>query len=174
MWDSIRITTSTSKLKKAILKTRVKSKARRRMLRDPRSKAKFDFLLQWLDIEKSYPVSSKPPDFSPALAMDLKSSLLRSIERTVWKEKGHWQVFGLSSGEVTEPVAKYCKFPSEQTKPKWVCHSERVRLWPIWHPYPSYVLASHSYPEDSSPIHRGVFTIAKSLGMLRPRKNNLL
>ena len=36
------------------------------------------------------------------------------------------------------------------------------------HTHP-YVLASHSYPENSSPIHRGVFTTRKILGRtLRP------
>ena len=143
----------------------------------PRSKAKFnDFLLQWLDIKgKELPSFNAQafPDFSPALAMDLKSSLLRSIERTVWKEKGHWQDFlRLSTIEVTEPVAKYYQIPmTNKPNPSGyatVNASDFGRYGIHTHPY---VLASHSYPEDSSPIHRGVFTSRKILGrMLRPPK----
>ena len=178
MWDSI----PDYHLHKQIEKGHFENKGQiegqaKRMLRDPRSKAKFnDFLLRWLDIKgKELPSFNAQafPDFSPALAMDLKSSLLRSIERTVWKEKGHWQDFlRLSTIEVTEPVAKYYQIPmANKPNPSGyatVNASDFGRYGIHTHPY---VLASHSYPEDSSPIHRGVFTSRKILGrMLRPPK----
>ena len=176
MWDSI----PDFHLHKQIEKGHFQNKGQiegqaKRMLRDPRSKAKFtDFLLQWLDIRgKELPSFRKEtfPEFSPALAMDLRRSLLRSIDRTVWQEQGNWQDFlRLSTIEITHSIAKYYQIPLAD-KPNSIGYvpveaSSFGRQGIHTHPY---VLASHSYPENSSPIHRGVFTTRKILGRtLRP------
>ena len=67
------------------------------MLKDSRSIAKFnDFMKQWLDMKnKELPSlsSRKFPDFSSALALDLRRSIFRWIEESVWKENISWQAF---------------------------------------------------------------------------------
>ncbi len=176
MWDSI----PDFHLHKQIEKGHFQNKGQiegqaKRMLRDPRSKAKFtDFLLQWLDIRgKELPSFRKEtfPEFSPALAMDLRRSLLRSIDRTVWQEQGNWQDFlRLSTIEITHSIAKYYQIPLAD-KPNSIGYvpveaASFGRQGIHTHPY---ILASHSYPANSSPIHRGVFTTRKILGRtLRP------
>ena len=176
MWDSI----PDFHLHKQIEKGHFQNKGQieghaKRMLRDPRSKAKFtDFLLQWLDVKgKELPSFNKEtfPEFSSALAMELRRSLLRSIDRTIWQEQGNWQDFlQLSTVEITHTIAKYYQIPLAD-KPNSIGYvpvdaSSFGRQGIHTHPY---VLASHSYPDNSSPIHRGVFTSRKILGRtLRP------
>ncbi|HCY58738.1 MAG TPA: hypothetical protein DHU78_07795, partial [Opitutae bacterium] len=149
----------------------------KQMTMDSRAKAKFhDFLLHWLDMNaEELPTKStqKYPDFSPILALDLRRSLFRTIEKIVWEKKGHFEDFlRMESFEFNQAIAEYygMQFPKEKNATDFVSfHSSQIKRQGL-HTHP-YLLASHSYAEESSPIHRGVFVSRKILGRtLRPPK----
>ena len=145
------------------------------MLKDSRSIAKFnDFMKQWLDMKnKELPsLSSKTfPDFSSALALDLRRSIFRWIEESVWKENISWQAFlKMEKIQVNEQISDYynLSYPQDNNISGFVEMNASKLNRSGLHTHP-YILASHSYAEESSPIHRGVFTSRKILGRtLRP------
>ena len=145
------------------------------MLKDPRSKAKFiDFMKQWLDMKnKELPSLSKKefPDFSSALALDLRRSIFRWIEESAWKENISWQAFlKMDKIQVNERISGYYEldYPTDDNASGFVEMNASKLNRSGLHTHP-YLLASHSYPKESSPIHRGVFTARKILGRtLRP------
>jgi hypothetical protein len=147
----------------------------RRMLDDPRSQAKLnDFFLHWLDMKnKELPSLSKKrfPDFSPALSLDLRRSLLRWIENSIWEQMITWpQFLEMKKIEVNERIASFygLSYPDDANTTGFVEMNASYLNRQGLHTHP-YILASHSYPEESSPIHRGVFTARKILGRtLRP------
>ena len=50
--------------------------------------------MAWYEKQRASPLSSKKfPDFSSALALDLRRSIFRWIEESVWKENISWQAF---------------------------------------------------------------------------------
>lgn len=178
LWDSI----PDKKLHDMIDKNRlvkegqIESQANR-MLKDARSKAKFnDFMLHWLEMDagelpaKSSKVHSK---FTSALALDLRRSLLRWIEKAVWKEEVGWHEFlSMPKMEYNKPIAEYygLEYPKDQNVSGFVSIDSSKLGRKGLHTHP-YLLASHSYSDDSSPIHRGVFVSRKILGRtLRPPK----
>jgi hypothetical protein len=149
----------------------------KQMTMDPRAHAKFhDFLLHWLEMNaEELPTKStqKYPDFSSFLALDLRRSLFRTIEKIVWEKKGHFEDFlRMENFESNRAIAEYygMQFPKEKKATDFVTfHSSKIKRQGL-HTHP-YLLASHSYAEESSPIHRGVFVSRKILGRtLRPPK----
>ena len=145
------------------------------MLKDPRSAAKFnDFMIEWLDMRnKELPSLSKKlyPDFSPVLALDLRRSLMIWVEKNIWKGKGTWQSFlSMDKIHLNQRMADFygIEFPRDQKYRGFVEAESAIFNRQGLHTHP-YVLASHSYPEESSPIHRGIFTSRRILGRsLRP------
>ncbi len=145
------------------------------MLKDPRSQAKFmDFMKQWLDMKnKELPSLSKKkfPDFSPALALDLRRSIFRWVEQSVWNGNSSWQAFlKMDKIQVNERISDYygSDYPTDENASGFVEMNASKLNRSGLHTHP-YLLASHSYAEESSPIHRGVFTSRKILGrILRP------
>ena len=145
------------------------------MLKDARTKAKFnDFMMHWLDMKnKELPTISlkKYPEFNAALALDLRRSLLSWIEKSIWEKTVSWQEFlRMDQIQVNERIAKFYEapYPAENNSSGFVELNASVtgHRGLFTHPY---ILASHSYAEESSPIHRGVFTARKILGRtLRP------
>ena len=145
------------------------------MLKDARTKAKFnDFMMHWLDMKnKELPSISlkKYPEFNAALALDLRRSLLSWIEKSIWEKTVSWQEFlRMDQIQVNERIAKFYEapYPAENNSSGFVELNASVtgHRGLFTHPY---ILASHSYAEESSPIHRGVFTARKILGRtLRP------
>jgi hypothetical protein len=145
------------------------------MLKDARTKAKFnDFMMHWLDMKnKELPSISlkKYPDFNATLALDLRRSLLSWIEKSVWEKTISWQEFlRMDQIQVNKRIAKFYEapYPAENNSSGFVEVNASVtgHRGLFTHPY---ILASHSYAEESSPIHRGVFTARKILGRaLRP------
>ena len=145
------------------------------MLRDQRSAAKFnDFMIDWLDMRnKELPALSKTvhPGFSSALALDLRRSLMIWVGKNIWKNKGTWQSFlSMDKIHLNQRMADFygIKLPWDPNENSFAemdaATLDRYGL----HTHP-YILASHSYPEESSPIHRGIFTSRKILGRsLRP------
>ena len=145
------------------------------MLKDARTKAKFnDFMMHWLEMKnKELPTISlkKYPEFNAALALDLRRSLLSWIEKSIWEKTISWQEFlSMDQIQVNERIAKFYEapYPAENNSSGFVELNASVtgHRGLFTHPY---ILASHSYAEESSPIHRGVFTARKILGRaLRP------
>jgi hypothetical protein len=145
------------------------------MLNDPRSIAKFnDFMIEWLDMRnRELPSLNKKlyPDFSPTLALDLRRSLMIWVEKNIWKEKSTWQTFlSMDKIHLNQRMADFYGVDStldlNQSGFNEMDASILGREGLHTHPY---VLASHSYPEESSPIHRGIFTSRRILGRsLRP------
>jgi hypothetical protein len=145
------------------------------MLKDARTKAKFnDFMMHWLDMKnKELPTISlkKYPEFNAALALDLRRSLLSWIEKSIWEKTISWQEFlRMDQIQVNERIAKFYEapYPAENNSSGFVELNASVTGHKGLFTHP-YILASHSYAEESSPIHRGVFTARKILGRtLRP------
>jgi hypothetical protein len=174
LWDSIPDKKLLDMVDKNQLvnKWQIESQANR-MLKDARSKAKFtDFMLHWLEID-ARELPAKNSEFTNALAMDLRRSLLHWIEKAVWEEKAGWQEFlRMPKMEYNKPIAEYygLAYLEDQNVSGFVSLDSSKFGRKGLHTHP-YLLASHSYPEDSSPIHRGVFVSRKILGRtLRPPK----
>ncbi|MDA8988950.1 DUF1592 domain-containing protein [Opitutales bacterium] len=145
------------------------------MLKDSRTKAKFtEFMIAWLDMKnKELPRldHKKFPNFSALLALDLRRSLLQWVENNVWEKSFKWNSFlGMDKVYVNARIAEFygIQYPKNQKKEEfWEIDSSIIGREGL-HTHP-YVLVSHSYPDESSPIHRGIFTSRKILGrMLRP------
>jgi hypothetical protein len=145
------------------------------MLKDARTKAKFnDFMMHWLDMKnKELPTISlkKYPEFNAVLALDLRRSLLSWIEKSIWEKTISWQEFlRMDQIQVNERIAKFYEapYPAENNSSGFVELNASVTGHKGLFTHP-YILASHSYAEETSPIHRGVFTARKILGRtLRP------
>lgn len=147
----------------------------KRMLMDSRSKAKFnDFLIHWLEINTpELPLKNLMihPEFSHSLLTDLRRSLLRSVESIVWEKEGTLRdLLRMPHFEYNENIASFYDLPYPRLKDESEfisMESTKFNRHGI-HTHP-YLLANFSYPEESSPIHRGVFVSRKILGRsLRP------
>ena len=100
-------------------KGHIESQAKR-MLQDPRSKAKFnDFMLHWLEmITKELPSKNtqRYSNFTPALALDLRRSLFWGIEKAIWEQNANWHNFiSMPSIQFNDRIANYygLPFPTE-------------------------------------------------------------
>ena len=157
-------------------KGHIESQAKR-MLQDPRSKAKFnDFMLHWLEMKnKELPSKNaqKYSTFTPTLALDLRRSLFRGIEKAIWEKNVNWHGFiSMPSIQLNDRIANYYGLPFQtEANASGFISLESQKMGRVGlHTHP-YILASHSYAEESSPIHRGVFVSRKILGRtLRPPK----
>jgi hypothetical protein len=144
----------------------------RRMIRDPRAKAKLaTFFRRWLkldderDLQKDHEAF---PDFDPALVDDLRLSLERFVEHVVWSETSDFRE--LLRGEVmfvNKRIARFYGLPEpegegfEAVEPDPTRHSGVIT-----HPFILTRLAHH---DATSPIHRGVFLTRNILGgFLKP------
>ncbi len=149
----------------------------KRMLSDSRSKAKFNhFLIHWLEMNtKELPIKSRKvhPEFSPSLLTDLRHSILSSVEKTVWENKGTFKdLLRMPTFKYNHKIAQFydLTFPVDREKSEFISADSRGLGRHGLHTHP-YLLANFSYSEESSPIHRGVFVSRKILGRnLRPPK----
>ncbi|MBX6311539.1 MAG: DUF1592 domain-containing protein [Isosphaeraceae bacterium] len=143
-----------------------------RMVSDLRTRSKLrEFLLQWLKVDQVPDVSKDPklfPEFSEAVASDLRTSLDLFLEDVVWGERSDYrQLLSADYLYLNGRLAQFygADLPSDAP-------FQRVRLEPgeragvLTHPY---LLAAFAYTATSSPIHRGVFLARSVLGKsLRP------
>lgn len=159
----------------------------RRMLNDPRGKAKLrEFLFVWLKLDQATDPAKdakKFPGFDPALAADLRTSLELFLDDIVWGT-GDFRDLLLSNEmyvndrlarfyglKPTEPIAHPLKafgFVTHTPDPGFrkVKFEPDRRAGVVTHPYLMAVLA---YNTESSPIHRGVFVARGLLGItIRP------
>ena len=139
----------------------------RRMLADPRSRAKMQsFFHHWLQMDRVDNLSKDDkvfPGFTPAIISDLRASLNFFLEDVMWSEASDYRTLLLADymflnhrleefyGLGTNGPADFAKVPFD---PKQRCGV-------LTHPY---LLAAFSYQKFASPIHRGVFLTRNIVG----------
>lgn len=172
LWDSLpdRRLTQAAAAGKLHTPEQIRSEARR-MITDPRTKTKLHgFFHHWLELERAEGTSKDPkifPDFTPELLADLRESLWRFIDETVWSEKSDYrQLLQADHILMNERLGKFYGHPVSGDDFQPVSFDPKQRAGLITHPY---MLASLAYTKHSSPIHRGVFLTRNIVGMsLKP------
>ena len=173
LWDSVPDAALLQAAAAGQLKTEVQVRAQaRRLLKDPRAKAKLrDFLHHWLHVEEGAEIAKDPqayPGFDQAVVMDLRTSLDLFTEGVVWSEASDYRELLL--GDTILMNERLAKFYGQKVGPG--AGFQPVKMDPeqrggvLTHPF---VLATFSYTKSTSPIHRGVFVTRNILGrMLKP------
>jgi hypothetical protein len=144
----------------------------RRMLADPRARAKIhEFFLIWLKVEQAGDLAKdvkRYPGFDLAAAADLRTSLELFLDETLSSRTADFRQLLLDDHlYLNGRLAKFynTKLPAEAPFQKVAFRADQ-RAGVLTHPY---LMATFSYPRDSSPIHRGVFLARSVLGLpLRP------
>jgi hypothetical protein len=143
-----------------------------RMLPDLRTRSKLrEFLLQWLKVDQAPEMAKDPkryPEFSPAVASDLRTSLDLLLDDAVWGESSDFRQLLLT--DVLYLNGRLAKVYGADLPPdapfEKVYQDPRRSAGVLTHPY---LLATFAYTATSSPIHRGVFLARNVLGLsLRP------
>jgi cytochrome c553 len=156
---------------KLTTRTQVAAQAQR-MLDDSRARTKInDFFLSWLKVEQAGDLTKdgkRFPGFDQAVASDLRTSLELFLDETIWSQAADFRQLLLAShvylnGRLAPfyeaSLSAGAPFEKIEFKP-----DERCGV--LTHPY---MMATFAYPQDSSPIHRGVFLARSVLGLpLRP------
>jgi hypothetical protein len=151
----------------------------RRMLRDPRARAKVrDFLHAWLRTDKAEELTKDPkvfPEFNPDLLADLRTSLDLFLDDVLWRDPraDYRQLLLASDLYLNDRLARFLggsasatTTPTTQPAFAKVSFDPAQRSGVLTHPY---LLAAFAYSRDSSPIHRGVFLTRNIVGRaLRP------
>ena len=141
------------------------------MVADLRTRAKVrEFLLQWLKVDRTSDVSKDPkvfPQFSPAIASDLRTSLDLFLEESVWGESSDFRRLLLAdelylNGRLAQFYGVKLSANAAFRKVKL---DEKERAGLLTHPY---LMAAFAYTATSSPIHRGVFLSRGVLGRTLP------
>ena len=141
--------------------------ASRRMIGDPRAKAKLrGFFQHWLELERAETASKDPkafPGFDETMLADLRESLWRFLDETVWSEASDYRrLIGADHLWLNERIGKYYGKDVKGAEFQRVNFDPAQRAGIITHPY---LLALHSYSRASSPIHRGVFLSRNVVGL---------
>jgi hypothetical protein len=156
---------------KLIAREQVAAEAER-MVNDLRTRSKIrEFLLQWLKVDRVPEIDKDPkrfPEFTPAVASDLRTSLEMFLEDIIWSDSSDFRRLVLDEElPMNGRLAKLygAELPADAKFQKVKLKSqERAGL--LTHPY---LMASFAYTATSSPIHRGVFVSRGLLGRtLRP------
>ncbi len=168
MWDSL----PDEELLKAAAEGRLVTREQvtqqaQRLGADPRAWSKLrEFLLQWLKVEH-YPDLAKDaksfPTFNETIATDLRNSFEMSLEHIVWSEKSDFRELLLTdkfflNGRL---AWMYGALLASDAPFQQVALDPGRRAGLLTHPY---LLASFSYLDTSSPIHRGVLIARSMLG----------
>ncbi len=168
LWDSL----PDQQLARSAAEGKLKTKdqiaaASRRMVADPRAKAKLrGFFQHWLELERADSSLKDPkafPGFDGTMFADLRESLWRFIEETVWSDASDYrQLITADYLWLNERLGKYYGKDVKGGEFQRVSFDAKQRTGIITHPY---LLALHSYSRASSPIHRGVFLSRNVVGL---------
>lgn len=168
LWDSI----PDSQLARSAAEGKLKTKdqiaaASRRMVADPRAKAKLrGFFQHWLELERADNSLKDPkvfPGFDATMFADLRESLWLFLEETVWSDTSDYrQLITADYMWLNERLGKYYGKDVKGAEFQRVSFGAAQRNGIITHPY---LLALHSYSRASSPIHRGVFLSRNVVGL---------
>ncbi len=168
LWDSIPDQQLVRAASEGKLKTREQiAAASRRMIGDPRAKAKLrGFFRHWLELERAETASKDPkafPGFDETMLADLRESLWRFLDETVWSDASDYRkLIGADWLWLNERLGKYYGKDVKGAEFQRVNFDPAQRAGVITHPY---LLALHSYSRASSPIHRGVFLSRNVVGL---------
>jgi hypothetical protein len=154
----------------------------RRMLADPRAKAKMrEFFHHWLELEERDLAKDRGmfPEFDETVIADLRHSLELFIEQVVWSESSDYRELLTADYLILNDRLRRL-YTADSNDPDAGANSagagsshsefERVNLsgrraGVLTHPY---LLSAFAYPNNTSPIHRGVFLTRNIMG--RPLK----
>ncbi len=173
LWDSIPDQPLLNAAAAGRLETRAQvTKEAERMVSDPRARAKLrDFCLQWLRIEPVPDLSKDPklfPEFTPAIASDLRTSLELFLDDVIWNDGSDFRQLLLADFVyLNGKLARFYGADLPDGAPfQKVVLDAGARAGVLSHPY---LMAAFAYSASSSPIHRGVFISRNVLGRaLRP------
>ncbi|HEY0548877.1 MAG TPA: DUF1592 domain-containing protein, partial [Verrucomicrobiae bacterium] len=139
----------------------------RRMLAEPRARAKMQyFLQQWLQMNRAEDMSKDLtlfPGFTPEIVTDLRTSLNLFLEDTVWNGSSDYRKLLLADYVfLNNRLAQFYGVSTNATDDfaKVEIDAGR-RAGVITHPY---LLAEFSDQKSTSPIHRGVFLTRNIVG----------
>lgn len=153
----------------------------RRMILEPRAKAKVrEFFAHWLELEERDLAKDQGlfPEFDEAVIADLRRSLETFTEDVFWSGTSDYRDLLLADYLVLngrlrslyDPGAEDCAEEGEATPCQAQPQDEfrRVslpgqRAGVLTHPY---LLSAFAYPNNTSPIHRGVFLTRNIIGRL--------
>ena len=172
MWDSI----PNDQLAKAARQGKLTGREEviaqaRNMLTDPRAQAKvMSFFHHWLEMDSERDLtkdSAMYPEFKLNRITDLRRSLELFIEEVVWSESSDYRQLLLARHlPLNKPLAQLYGKNAESEGFARVEFDPKRRAGLITHPY---LLTTFAYPNNSSPIHRGVFLTRQMLGrFLKP------
>jgi hypothetical protein len=173
IWDSIPDATLLEAAASDELATREQVSAQaERMMADPRAHAKLlAFFMHWLRLDQAPEISKDPktfPGFDPSVVADLRTSLELTIEDAVWGDSPDFRrLLTTDSLYLNGRLAPFygADLPADAPFRK-VTFPRHKRGGLLTHPY---LMATFSYTEETSPIHRGVFLSRGLLGRtLRP------
>ncbi|MEO6787338.1 MAG: DUF1592 domain-containing protein, partial [Chthoniobacteraceae bacterium] len=168
LWDSIPDQQLVRSASEGKLKTKEQiTAASRRMIADPRAKAKLTgFFRHWLELERAENSQKDPkafPGFDETMLADLRESLWRFIDEVVWSDTSDYRkLINADYLWLNERLGKYYGKEVRGAGFQRVSFDPKQRAGIITHPY---LLAIHSYSRASSPIHRGVFLSRNIVGL---------
>jgi len=144
----------------------------RRMLGDPRARAKTQYFLHhWLQMDRIENLSKDDkvfPGFTPEIIADLRTSLNLFLEDAVWSGASDYRALLLADYLfVNNRLAEFYGMNTNATDDfVKVTLDAKQRSGVVTHPY---LLSAFSYQKSTSPIHRGVFLTRNIVGRaLRP------
>ncbi len=143
-----------------------------RMIADPRARWKLrEFLRHWLEIEHAPDLAKdgeRYPGFDESIASDLRASLELFLDEVIDGDRADFRgLFRSDELWLNGRLARFYGFdlPADAPFRKIAADGDRS-AGVLSHPY---MLAKLSYPDSTSPIHRGVFLARNVLGRaLRP------
>lgn len=149
-----------------------------RMASDPRSRGKLrEFLLQWLKVDHFADLSKDSrlfPDFNPAIASDLRTSLDLFLDEIISSDGVDYRQLLLSNSlYLNDSLLSFYRIdaPADALTAgdpgfQKITFDSSERAGVLTHPY---LMSGLAYTATSSPIHRGVFIARSVLGRtLRP------
>ncbi|MDO7681035.1 MAG: DUF1592 domain-containing protein, partial [Pirellulales bacterium] len=176
LWDSIpdQKLLNAAQTGKLVTDNQIRQQADR-MLNDSRTKAKvLEFLLNWLHIENG-PDAVKDhthfSEFSKETAAAMRTSLLLFLNDVVWgTDSDYRRFFTEDTVFLNDSLASLFHIHLNKNSPfQPVKIDDGQRAGIVTHPY---MLSLLSYPDSTSPIHRGVFLARNILGnVLQPPVN---
>lgn len=173
LWDSIpdEPLTRLARQKKLSEKQQVRRQAEW-MLKDPRATAKLrEFFALWLDMESVDDLSRDQQvfqGFDKRVAADLKASLELFVDDLLASQTCDFrQLFLSDETYLNDRLAAFlgAEAPEGGEDFQRVRFESDRRAGVVTHPY---VVATHAYFRESSPIHRGVFLARHMLGRALP------
>ncbi len=168
LWDSIPDAQLARDAASGKLKTREQiATASRRMIGDPRAKAKLrGFFRHWLELERAENSQKDPkafPGFDETMLADLRESLWLFLDETVWSDASDYRkLIGADHLWLNARLGKYYGKDVKGAEFQRMNFDPAQRAGIITHPY---LLALHSYSRSTSPIHRGVFLSRNVVGL---------